>query len=109
MDFNLVVVAGRLAAVPELRTVADVTAVRFLVTVRAEHPTSRVDVLPVTLSNPTPDVVDRLGRPGDRVWVAGRVQRRFWTDVGERRNRLDIVAHQLEFPLPGRPTGRWLV
>ena len=99
MDLNIVVLAGRLAATPEVRTFDNGSnLVRYLVTIRAEHPRRRVDVIPVVLW-------DALGQDlslerGDRVWIAGAVQRRFWSDDHNRRSRIEIVARHIQpYPL----------
>jgi single-strand DNA-binding protein len=84
MDLNLVVLCGRLAAPAEVRTFESGSRLaRYLVTVRSEEP-RRVDVLPVTLWDPP-----------DAVWVAGSVQRRFWSGAEGRRSRLEVVAEQV--------------
>lgn len=97
MDLNLVVLAGRIAAVPEIRTFeSESRLLRLLVTVRSSEPRRRIDVVPVVLWAPRDDVVDgaMAGRP---VWVAGSVQRRFWSGDDGRRSRLEIVAHEVSF------------
>jgi single-strand DNA-binding protein len=97
MDLNLVVLAGRLAAPPEIRTFeSGARMVRYLVTVRSEEPRRRVDVVPVTDWNPAAVDSARRAHLGMRLWVAGGVQRRFWDDDTGRRSRLEIVAHQVE-------------
>lgn len=94
---NVLVVAGRLAVEPELRTFESGTEVlRLLVTVRSEHPRRRVDVLPVTLWEPADDEPLRDARAGQRVWIAGSVQRRFWESSEGRRSRLELVATQAQ-------------
>ena len=96
MDLNLVVLAGRLAAPPEIRQFESGTRLaRYLVTVRSEEPTRRVDVVPVTLWDPADDLVDADPAPGTRVWVAGSIQRRFWSAEEGRRSRLELVADQV--------------
>jgi len=95
MDLNLVVLAGRLATAPELRTHSGgATHLRCLVTARSERPRRRVDVVPVVWWNPD----EALGRgpAGTRVWVAGSVQRRFWDEREGRRSRLEVVAHEVQ-------------
>lgn len=89
MDFNLVVVAGRLAVRPE--RLAD--SARMLVTVRSVHPTTRVDLLPVSVSA---DLLPEGFVAGDRVWVAGSLQRSFHSASG--RSRLLVAARQVERP-----------
>jgi single-stranded DNA-binding protein len=95
MDLNIVVIAGRLAAAPEVRTFDDGSnLVRYLVTIRSEQPRRRVDVIPVVLWDAAQDAV-RLER-GERVWVAGSVQRRFWSDDHNRRSRIEVVARHIQ-------------
>lgn len=94
MDLNLAVLAGRLATTPELRTFdSGARLVRVLVTVRSERPTPRIDVVPVCLWDPPEDLADAAA--ADRVWVSGRVQRRFQDGPEGRRSRLEVVADQV--------------
>lgn len=96
MDLNLVVVAGRLAAPAEIRQFESGSRlVRYLVTARSDEPRRRVDVIPVTLWDPPDDLLDADLEPGHRMWIAGSVQRRFWSGVDGRRSRLEIVADQV--------------
>jgi single-stranded DNA-binding protein len=96
MDLNLVVLAGRLAAPPEIRQFEGGARLsRYLVTVRSEAPARRVDVIPVTLWDPPDALVDAEPEPGRRLWVAGAVQRRFWSGVEGRRSRLEVIAEQV--------------
>ncbi|HKZ29639.1 MAG TPA: single-stranded DNA-binding protein [Acidimicrobiia bacterium] len=96
MDLNLVVLTGRLAAPPELRVFeSGARLVRYLVTVRTEEPRHRVDVLPVTRWNPPDDALIPEPEVGQRLWVAGAVQRRFWSNPDGRRSRLEVVAEQV--------------
>jgi single-strand DNA-binding protein len=93
MDVNLMVLCGRLAAPPELRTFESGSRlVRYLVTTRTESPRRRVDVLPVTLWDPPDTLLAEDAVPGRRIWVAGAVQRRFWEATEGRRSRIEIVA-----------------
>ncbi len=66
---------------------------RLLVTVRSDHPRSRVDVIPVTVWDPR-EGLESL-RPGDGVWLSGAVQRRFWDGGESRRSRLEVVAEHV--------------
>lgn len=92
MDLNIVVIAGRLAAATEYRELEAGRQLRLLVSVRSEEPEKRVDVLPVILWDPPRDLVDAAPPPGTSVWIAGEVQRRFWSGAEGRRSRLEIVA-----------------
>lgn len=97
MDMNLVVLGGRLAAPPDLRTFESGSKlVRSLVTVRSESPRRRVDVVPVTLWDPAKDHEVIEAAVGSRLWVVGTVQRRFWSVGDERRSKLELVAHHIE-------------
>ena len=94
MDVNLVVLAGRIAASPELREFeSGARLLRLLVTVRQEQPRHRLDVVPVTRWDPTEE--DLLHGVGDRVYVTGTVQRRFWSNPDGRRSRLEVIAEHI--------------
>ena len=96
VDLNLVVLGGRLAAPPEIRQFEQGGRLaRYLVTVRSEDPRRRVDVVPVVLWDPPAELVDAEPAPGQGVWVAGTVQRRFWSGPDGRRSRLEVIADQV--------------
>jgi len=98
MDLNLIVLCGRLAVDGELRIFdSGARLIRYLVTVRVDHPRRRVDVIPVTLWDPPDDLVDATGEKGDRIWVCGSVQRRYWESPDGRRSRVEVVAEQVNF------------
>ncbi len=96
MDMNLVLIGGKVAAPPELRSFASGSRLlRVLVTTRTQVPRRRVDVIPVVLWDPDPDheVIDCAA--GSRVWVVGTVQRRFWGGSEARNSRLEVIAQHL--------------
>ncbi|RLB60889.1 MAG: hypothetical protein DRH08_14735 [Deltaproteobacteria bacterium] len=96
-DLNLVVMAGRLAADPEFTTFASgATLCRILVTTRSTEPRRRIDVIPVVQWDPADDAVIRDMVRGDRIWVAGAVQRRFWSAEAGRTSRVEVVAHEIQ-------------
>lgn len=96
MDLNLVVLAGRIAAEPEIRTFeSGATLMRLLVTVRSEEPRHRLDVIPVVQWDPDPDDMPDGSLRGRSVWIAGSVQRRFWSVDDGRHSRIEIVAHEV--------------
>ncbi len=98
MDLNLMVLCGRLATDAELRVFdSGARLIRYLVTVKSEHPRRRVDVIPVTLWDPPDDLVDEPGEKGQRVWTCGSVQRRYWESPDGRRSRIEVVAEQVSF------------
>ncbi|MCL1598068.1 MAG: single-stranded DNA-binding protein, partial [Actinomycetia bacterium] len=95
MDLNLVVVAGRLAAEPEIRIFdGGATLVRYLVTTRTEEPRRRIDIVPCVMWDAKDE--DLEFERGDRIWIAGSVQRRFWSDDHSRRSRIEVVAHHVQ-------------
>jgi single-stranded DNA-binding protein len=96
MDLNLVILAGRIAAEPEIRTFeSGTTLMRLLVTVRSSEPRHRLDVVPVVQWDPDPDEIPRGSVRGLPVWVVGAVQRRFWSVGDGRHSRIEIVAHEV--------------
>jgi single-stranded DNA-binding protein len=97
MDLNLIVLCGRLAVDGELRTFdSGAQLVRYLVTTRVDYPRKRVDVIPVTVWDPLPELVDEPGYKGERIWVCGSVQRRYWESPDGRRSRVEVVAEQVK-------------
>lgn len=97
LDLNITVLAGRLATDPEIRTFPSGTClIRYLVTVRTERPRRRVDVLPVTLWDPSAEDLADPGERGTPVFVVGAVQRRFWSEGRGRTSRVEIIAHAVE-------------
>ncbi len=98
MDLNLIVLCGRLAVDGELRVFdSGSRLVRYLVTTRVDYPRRRVDVIPVTFWDPPDELVDQPGLKGDRIWVCGSVQRRYWESPEGRRTRVEVVAEQVNF------------
>ncbi len=96
VDLNLIVIAGRVAAQPDVRTFSSGSSLlRILVTVRSESPRRRVDVIPVSIWEPDQELLDGSIEVGASVWVAGSVQRRFWSATDGRRSRLEVVAHDV--------------
>jgi single-strand DNA-binding protein len=96
MELNLVVLAGHIAAEPEVRTFdSGARLVRYLVTVRSTEPRRRVDVVPVVLWDPDDALLDLGEVRGRAVWVAGAVQRRFWSSDGDTRSRIEVVAKEV--------------
>lgn len=104
MDLNIVVLAGSIVSEPERRVFASGTRLlRLLVAVRQAEPRRRVDVLPVSLWDPPDDVWTRDVAVGDRAWVAGSIQRRFWAAEEGRRSRLELIARQVQLRNPDDP------
>lgn len=97
MDYNVVVLGGKLAAPPEIRHFESGSSLlRVLITVRTDSPRRRVDVIPVTLWDPGADHELFGAAVGEGVWAAGSVQRRFWTGADGRKSRVEVVALQIQ-------------
>jgi single-stranded DNA-binding protein len=98
MDLNLVVIAGRLAADPEVKRFdGGSQLMRLLVTTKTDEPRRRIDVVPVTWWDVTEEQIEALDlRQGERVWVAGTIQRRFWSSDEGRRSRIEVVARDVQ-------------
>jgi single-stranded DNA-binding protein len=97
VDYNVAVIAGTLAAPPEIREFdSGSRLIRFLITTRVEEPRHRVDVVPVTLWEPDDALVAADLPPGQRMWAAGALQRRYWSGAHGRQNRLEFVAHAIQ-------------
>jgi single-stranded DNA-binding protein len=96
MDINLAVLCGRLATAPEVRIYdTGSRCMRFLVTVAAERPRRRIDVVPVTLWDPPSHLVDDPPDQNARVWITGVVQRRTLDGPEGRRSRVEVIADQV--------------
>lgn len=97
MDMNAVVLLGKLAAPVELREFESGSSlVRALITVRSDTPRRRVDVVPVTLWNPSPEHELLTAPVGEPLFAVGTVQRRFWSSEEGRQSRLEVVAIHIE-------------
>ncbi len=97
MDMNLAVLGGKLAAPPELREFdSGSRLLRVLVTVRSSSPRRRVDVIPVTTWDPAEDHPALATEVGQRLWVTGTVQRRFWSTGEQRQSRLEVVSFHMQ-------------
>ena len=93
MDLNMLVLNGRLAAAPDHRILESGSRMaRLLVAVRSEEPHSRLDVLPVVWWEPDDEFVAAPPEVGNRIWVTGSVQRRYWESADGRRSKIEVVA-----------------
>jgi single-stranded DNA-binding protein len=96
MDLNLAVLCGRLATDAEVRVFDSGTRlIRYLVILRVDYPRKRTDVIPVTLWEPEDELAGAPGDKGDRIWVCGSVQRRYWEGADGRRSRVEVIAEQV--------------
>ncbi len=101
MDINLIVIAGKLAAEPELKEYESGThLLRILVTVHSDEPHRRIDILPIVMWDPDDELVEEMTLSGSvrgrSIWVIGAVQRRFWAKSQGRVSKVEIVAHDMK-------------
>ncbi len=96
-DLNLAVMAGRLAADPEVTTFASgAKLLRVLLTVKSQEPRRRIDVIPIVMWDPSDDLDVLNAERGSRLWVAGSIQRRFWSADAGRTSRVEVVGHDMQ-------------
>lgn len=99
MDLNLVILCGRLATNAEVRQMeAGSTLLQLLITVQREHPHRRTEVIPVSVWNPPDELIEALPQAGERIWVSGAVQRRYWQQPNGGRSRIEVVADSVTRP-----------
>lgn len=96
LDLNMVVLRGRLVAEPEYRVFEKGSRlIRYLVLTRTDVPIRRIDVIPVTLWNPTECQWAATVEGDAPIWAVGTLQRRFSDGTGGRQSRIEIVAIQV--------------
>ena len=88
MDCNFVALGGRLVATPDVDDAGRVSS--LLVTVRSDHPTSRVDVVRVAVEEPDPHLA--AVPAGTRLWIAGSLRRRFRHGSMCRTSRIEVAS-----------------
>ena len=98
MDLNLVVLSGTLVAEPDYQEYPS-GARRFecLLLIRTESDRKRTDTIRVKYWDPPAKLRRKKLKRGDRLWVAGTVQRRFWAVEGGRKSQHEIVASQIVY------------
>ena len=99
MDLNLVVLSGTLAVAPELhRFDSGKRRLDYLVNVRTmTDGRTRANTINVKYWDPPARLVRKKLIRGDRIWIAGTVQRKFWSTLDGKRSQLEIVASQVVY------------
>jgi len=99
MDLNLVVLSGSLAVAPELHEFeSGKRRLDYLVTVRTVlDGRRRTDTLNVKYWDPPAKLVRKKLDRGTRVWIAGTVQRRFWSSLDGKKSQVEVVASQVVY------------
>jgi single-strand DNA-binding protein len=98
---NIVALIGNLATDPELRHTSTGRAVcTFRIAVSRVGP-DQADFFTVVAWERQAEVCQEYLRIGRRVAVEGRVHQSSWEHEGERRSRVEIIAHRVQ--MLGRP------
>ncbi len=106
-NFNKVIIAGRLTADPELRTIPSGRMVtsfsvavnrRFSRNAEGQDNQPTADFFNVVAWAERAEFVSKYFRKGSSICVTGRLQNRNWTDQsGNKRYATDIVADEINF------------
>jgi single-strand DNA-binding protein len=99
-DFNLVVEAGNLTRDPELKfTNNGIPVCNFGIAVnRVRSQNDEVDFFDVTAWRELGETIANYKSKGDPILIKGRLQFRSWeAQDGSKRNKVDIVAEEVQF------------
>lgn len=102
LNFNKVMLGGRLTAAPELKqTQSGISVCSFSIAVnrRGKSGEERVtDFFNVTAWRQTAELVNKYFNKGSSILVVGTLQNRSWTDQnGQKHFATDIVADEVSF------------
>lgn len=99
-NFNKVILAGNLTRDPELRfTNNGIPVCNFGIAVnRVRSQNEEVDFFDVTAWRELGETIANYKSKGDPILLEGRLQFRSWdTNEGEKRNKVDVVADNIQF------------
>lgn len=95
---NKVILLGRMAKDPELRSTQSEKAVAtFTVACDRIFAKGEADFINCVAWNKTAEFVNRYFKKGDRISLCGRIQVRSWEDNGQKRYATEVVADEVEF------------
>ena len=99
MNFNNVVIGGRITADPELKQAQSGIAVcTFSVAVNRIGKDQEADFFEVTAFKERAELVARSFKKGSNILVSGKLrQERFTTKQGEKRSKITITADEIVF------------
>jgi single-strand DNA-binding protein len=100
VSFNRVVLAGNLTRDPELRFTGNgVPVCGFGIAVnRVRSKNEEVDFFDVSAWRELGETIANYKKKGDPILIEGRLQFRSWeADDGTKRNKVDIVADNIQF------------
>lgn len=103
LNFNKVILGGRLTADPELKTTqSGVSVTSFDVAINRKYSGQNqqqiTDFITVVAWRQTAEFVTRYFRKGSSICVVGSLQTRSWTDQnGQKRYATEVVAEEVNF------------
>lgn len=99
LNFNRVMVCGRLTADPELKTITSgVSVTKFSVAVNKPWKKDQADFFNVTAWRGTAEVVTQYFHKGSSIFIEGALTQRMWEDGnGNERYAVEIVASNVYF------------
>lgn len=99
MRFNQVVIAGRLVADPELKYAPNGTPVCKMRVAfdQGGGDNKKSGFINVTCFQKVAENAAKYLKKGSRVLVGGRIDYQEWENDGQKRNKVEIAAHDLQF------------
>lgn len=99
LNFNRVMVCGRLTADPELKTITSgVSVTKFSVAVNKPGKQNQADFFNVTAWRSTAEVVTQYFHKGSSIFIEGALTQRMWEDgSGKKHSAVEITANNVYF------------
>ena len=99
MNFNLLVIAGRLCGDPELKkTKSDLPVTTFTVAVNRPTKDKSADFIPVVAWRGTAEFISKWFHKGDPIMLTGNIQSRKWQDKdGRNHTAIEMIAERADF------------
>lgn len=99
LNFNKVIMGGRLTGDPELKvTPAGINVASFSIAVNRMGAGDKTDFFNVQAWRNTAEFVTKYFRKGSSILIVGKIQNREWMDKnGQKRYATDIIADEASF------------
>lgn len=99
LNFNKVIIGGRLTGDPELKTTASgIYVTKFSVAVNKPGKKDQADFFNVTAWRSTAEVVAQYFHKGSSIFLEGTLTQHMWEDGnGNKRSAVEIVADKVYF------------
>lgn len=109
LNFNQIILAGRLAAKPELKTTPSgksFTSFSLAVDRPPKEGKTEADFFPVTAWGQTAEFITRYFEKGRPIFIVGRAQNRSWDDPlsGQKRHITEVIVSFANF-VDNKPAG----